>query len=104
MNVSIMTACVPLLRPFWDKLHSGGMDIRAPLPVSGRHTYVNSSDKRSKPSFGGSKNKSKKDSSRGTVRHTASQAELTGHSIQQTTEFRVDVDSGAEPYRMRDIA
>ena len=96
MNLGIMTACIPLLKPFLDKIPSGVMDTRNTLHASSQlYASDPSSGRRShfKHPLGGD-NKSKRENVvvAELGQNHGSDTALTEDAIRQTTEFRLEVD------------
>lgn len=95
MNLSIITACIPLIKPFLGKLRFGFIDPSIPIK-SGRyalHSYskVSGLGFKKPPGEGSKKNETDMNIEGGS--HLVSNNNLTfpDDSIHQTREFRVDI-------------
>ncbi|KAI9843103.1 MAG: hypothetical protein M1838_002859 [Thelocarpon superellum] len=96
MNLSIVTACLPLLKPFLDKIPSGVMDIRHAFLVGNSEVYYSDPNNSRTAQLGAhSKVRNENFAMADIAKRHDSDTALTEEGIRQTTELRVEFMEGA---------
>lgn len=103
MNLSIITACIPLIKPFLGKLRFGLIDPSISI-TSGRyalHSYPKASGTGFKKHLGQESKKNETNTNIEGGSHAVSDNNLVfpDDSIHQTREFRVDINDDNDSHK-----